>query len=74
MYHRVATMNQGNNFGLITIDWDQSDPLIGLQIRDEAGDITIQEKVPLHVLQPGFFKGKTAAKLDRKSTRLNSSH
>lgn len=59
--HRVATMNTGNNFGLITIDWDKLDPLIRLQIRDEAGDITIQEKVHLSTLQPGKWKSKGGA-------------
>jgi alkaline phosphatase D len=51
--HRVAIMNQGNNFGLITIDWEQKDPVVRLQIRDEQGEITIQQKVPLSWLQPG---------------------
>lgn len=50
--HRVATMNWGNNFGLISIDWDRDDPLIRLQIRDEDGETTIQQKVPLSLLQP----------------------
>src|SRR5437870_9653852 len=45
--HRVATMNWGNNFGTILIDWSQDDPLIRLQIRDEGGEVTIQEKLPL---------------------------
>jgi hypothetical protein len=49
--HRVATMNWGDNFGLITIDWDRPDPLIGLQIRDVEGDIRIQQKVLLSVLR-----------------------
>ncbi len=56
--HRVATMNTGHNFGLVTIDWDRPDPLIRLQIRDESGEVTIQEKVPLSVLQPGVLKSK----------------
>jgi alkaline phosphatase D len=51
--HRVATMQFGNNFGLIEIDWDAKDPLVRLQIRDEQGDITIQQKVPLSVLTIG---------------------
>lgn len=59
--HRIATMNHGNNFGLITIDWSQSDPAIRLQIRDEDGDVTIQEKVPLSMLQPGAIKSRTIA-------------
>jgi alkaline phosphatase D len=48
----VATMNFGNNFGLVTIDWDRDDPRLSLQIRDEEGDVTIQEKLPLSTLQP----------------------
>ncbi len=51
--HRVATMNFGNNFGLITIDWEKADPQISMQIRDEEGDIMIQHKIPLSVLQIG---------------------
>jgi alkaline phosphatase D len=59
--HRVATMNWGNNFGLITIDWAKDDPLIRLQIRDEDGEVTIQEKVPWSLLQPGAIKAKATA-------------
>src|SRR5262249_982685 len=36
--HRLATMDRGDNFGLVVIDWDKSDPLISLQIRDDEGD------------------------------------
>ncbi|HMP18016.1 MAG TPA: alkaline phosphatase D family protein, partial [Gemmatales bacterium] len=50
--HRVATMNWGNNFGFITIDWYASDPVIRLQIRDEAGEVTIQQKVLLSTINP----------------------
>jgi alkaline phosphatase D len=50
--HRVATMNFGNNFGLVQIDWD-APPRLSLQIRDEEGAIMIQEKLALRVLQPG---------------------
>ena len=59
--HRVSTMNVGNNFGLIAIDWDRPEPLISLQIRDEDGDITIQQKVSLGLLQPGGLKEKVSA-------------
>lgn len=50
--HRVATMDRGNNFGLVRIDWDKKDPLITLEIRDEDGDVTIGHKLPLSQLQP----------------------
>jgi alkaline phosphatase D len=49
--HRVATMDRGNNFGLVRIDWDKKDPLITLEIRDEDGDVTIGHKLPLSQLQ-----------------------
>ena len=58
--HRVMTMNVGNNFGMILVDWSRTEPLISLQVRDEGGDITIQEKIPLSVLQPGTLKNKAA--------------
>lgn len=49
--HRVATLNWGDNFGLITIDWSKADPLLALQVRDAEGDIRIQQKLPLSLLQ-----------------------
>lgn len=58
--HRVMTMNVGNNFGVIAIDWSRPDPFLSFQIRDELGDITIQEKVALSVLKPGSLKSKAA--------------
>jgi alkaline phosphatase D len=59
--HRVMTMNVGNNFGMIVIDWDRKEPLLSLQIRDQLGDVTIQEKLPLGVLQPGTLRTKPAS-------------
>jgi alkaline phosphatase D len=50
--HRVGTMNFGNNFGFITIDWYRTDPLIRLQIRDEEGEVTLQQKVLLSTIHP----------------------
>ena len=50
--HRVATMNWGDNFGMILIDWNREVPLLRLQIRDVDGDVTIQQKVYLDRLQP----------------------
>ena len=49
--HRIATMNWGDNFGLVTIDWDQPDPPISMQIRDVVGDITIQQKIRLSTIK-----------------------
>jgi alkaline phosphatase D len=58
--HRAATMNWGNNFGLIEIGWDAAEPLVRLQIRDEVGDVMIQAKLPLSLLQPGSAATRTA--------------
>lgn len=49
--HRVGTMNWGDNFGLITIDWKKADPIVSLQIRDADGEINIQRKFPLSTLK-----------------------
>jgi alkaline phosphatase D len=50
--HRVATMASGDNFGLVAIDWDRSPPRVSLQVRDVDGDVTIQQKLDLPLLQP----------------------
>jgi alkaline phosphatase D len=55
--HRVAGMSWGDNFGLVLIDWSHGDsngggPMLSLQARDGSGDVRINEKVPLRVLQP----------------------
>jgi alkaline phosphatase D len=57
--HRVATMTHGNNFGMVIVDWSRADPQVSLQIHDEAGDVTIKEKLSLSWLQAG---GKKNAK------------
>ena len=49
--HRVATMNWGDNFGVLLIDWNRPDPLLRLQIRDVDGEVTIQQKVWLSTIK-----------------------
>jgi alkaline phosphatase D len=49
---RVGSMNFGDNFGLIVVDWGQPDPVVRLQLRDEDGEVTIQQRVPLSWLRP----------------------
>lgn len=56
---RVGGLQTGNNFGMIEIDWSAADPLLRLQIRDEIGDIMVQQKVPLSWLQPGKIRPRT---------------
>lgn len=53
--HRVATMNWGDNFGLVTIDWQGDEPLVGLEIRDVDGRVTIRQRLPLNLLSPGVL-------------------
>ena len=54
--HRVATMNWGDNFGLITIDWDRPDPRISLQIRDVG-----RRRLPRAEARPQHAPPATAA-------------
>jgi len=57
--HRVGTMNFGNNFGLIEVDWDATDPIVRLQLRDEANDVILQQKLRLSWLRPGRITPKS---------------
>ncbi len=59
--YRLSSMYHGNNFGAVLIDWNQPDPVIRMQIRDEAGEVSLQEKINLSLLKPGIMKSKAAA-------------
>ena len=48
---RVAGMPYGDNFGLITIDWNGDNPRLTMQIRDEDGDTACGVKVRLSTLK-----------------------
>ncbi|MBI1902199.1 MAG: alkaline phosphatase D family protein, partial [Planctomycetia bacterium] len=50
--NRVGTIYREANFGQITIDWKQEDPLVRLQVCDEKGAVVLQQRVPLSKLQP----------------------
>ncbi len=49
--YRVAGMPYGDNFGFITIDWNDENPRLTLQIRDEDGDTACGVKVRLSTLK-----------------------
>lgn len=49
--YRVGLTYFDTNFGVVDIDWEQSDPLIRLQVRDEVGGIVLQQRVRLSELQ-----------------------
>ncbi|MBK8725972.1 MAG: alkaline phosphatase family protein [Holophagaceae bacterium] len=53
---RVAMQAQGDNFGVVRIDWSRPDPLLRLECRDEQGELRFLEKIPLSLL-----KGKAPA-------------
>lgn len=55
--HRVGTMNWGDNFGQIEIDWERPDPRIRLVVRDDEGEINIQRKIFLSTLRRGIIPG-----------------
>jgi len=58
---RVATMPAGDNFGVVAIDWDRTPPRVSLQARDAEGDVAIQQKLDLSLLQPGAAGQPVAA-------------
>jgi alkaline phosphatase D len=40
------------NFGMITADWERTDPLIGLEIRSDRGEVVIRHEINLSDLRP----------------------
>jgi alkaline phosphatase D len=49
--YRVGLEYFDTNFGTITIDWTHADPLLRLQVRDEKGNVVLQQRVRLSELQ-----------------------
>ncbi len=50
--HRVGLTYFDTNFGTIHIDWNQQDPLVRIQVRDEAGAVVLQQRLRLSELKP----------------------
>jgi alkaline phosphatase D len=50
--HRIGLIYFFTNFGLIDVDWDRDDPLLRLQVRDEKGNVVLQQRTTLSELQP----------------------
>ena len=48
--YRVGLEYFETNFGMITIDWKEADPLLRLQVRDEQGNVILQQRVRLSEL------------------------
>ncbi len=49
--HRVGSIYRAANFGLISIDWQRSDPMIELEIRTETGEPAIWYQMKLSSLR-----------------------
>jgi alkaline phosphatase D len=50
--YRVGLTYFEVNFGMVHIDWDQTDPVVRMQVRDATGDVVLQQRVSLSQLQP----------------------
>ena len=50
--YRVGLQYFDTNFGAVLIDWEQKDPVIRLQVRDEQGDVVLQQRLSLSQLRP----------------------
>lgn len=50
--YRIGLTYFDTNFGMITIDWSQPDPLIRMRVQDDVGDVVLQKTVPLSLLRP----------------------
>jgi alkaline phosphatase D len=51
--HRIGLVDRGDNFGLVEIDWNRTDPLIRLKIIDVDGDLVLHRKIDLSTLREG---------------------
>lgn len=50
--YRVGLTFFDVNFGAIQIDWDQPDPIVRLQVREEQGAVILQQRLKLSELRP----------------------
>jgi len=51
--HRVMSVNYGHNYGLITVDWGQPDPVVRLELQSDTGETLAQQTLKLSWLKPG---------------------
>lgn len=49
--YRVGLTYFDVNFGTVLIDWEPADPVIRLQVREENGDVVLQQRVTLSQLR-----------------------
>ena len=51
--HRVMSVNYGHNYGLISVDWGQPDPVVRLELQSDTGETLAQQTLKLSWLKPG---------------------
>jgi alkaline phosphatase D len=56
--YRVGLTYFDTNFGLVDIDWEADDPVVRVQVRDEAGGVVLQQRMPLSRLRPASVAGE----------------
>lgn len=49
--YRLGLTFFDTNFGTVHVDWDQADPVVRCQVRDEAGAVILQQRVTLGQLK-----------------------
>ncbi len=50
--YRVGLTYFDTNFGTVLIDWEPADPVVRLQVREESGDVVLQQRLTLSQLKP----------------------
>jgi len=50
--YRVGLTYFDVNFGTVLIDWEPADPVLRLQVREEKGDVVLQQRLTLSQLKP----------------------
>jgi alkaline phosphatase D len=50
--YRVGLTYFDVNFGTVLIDWSATDPVIRLQVREEKGEVVLQQRMNLSALRP----------------------
>ena len=54
--YRVGLTYFDVNFGNVMIDWEQGDPVVRLQVREEKSEVVLQQRLKLSQLQAGKHK------------------
>jgi alkaline phosphatase D len=50
--HRIGLIYFETNYGWIDLDWEAADPVVRLQVRDEQGNVMLQQRVAVSELRP----------------------